>query len=41
MNYGAIHQALKDCGYSWRVAAEEIGCTPQHLMNISARRSES
>jgi DNA-binding XRE family transcriptional regulator len=41
MNYGAIHQALKDCGYSWRVAAEAIGCTPQHLMNISARRSES
>jgi hypothetical protein len=41
MNYGAIHQALKDHGYSWRVAAEAIGCTPQHLMNISARRSES
>lgn len=41
MNYEAIHQALKEKGYSWRVAGEAIGCTPQHLMNICARRTES
>lgn len=41
MNYSAIHQALKDEGLTWAMAAEAIGCTPHHLMNVSARRAES
>ncbi|MDH5184994.1 MAG: hypothetical protein OEX12_14015 [Gammaproteobacteria bacterium] len=41
MDYSAIHQALKDEGLTWAMAAEAIGCSPHHLMNVSARRAES
>jgi len=41
MNYSAIHQALKNKGFTWSVASEAIGCSPHHLMNVSARRAES
>lgn len=41
MKYKAIHQALRDTGLTWKMTAEAIGCTPHHLMNVSARRCES
>lgn len=41
MNYKQIHNALKDKGLSWLAAAEAIGCTYQHLLNICARRAQS
>ncbi|MEJ1402528.1 MAG: hypothetical protein RPU61_03290 [Candidatus Sedimenticola sp. (ex Thyasira tokunagai)] len=41
MNYEAIHNALKSEGVSWSVVAESLGCTPQHVMNVCARRAES
>lgn len=41
MNYQEIHQALKARGMTWGVAAEAIGCTLSHLMNVCARRAES
>lgn len=41
MNYTSIHQALKAQGFNWRIASEAIGCSPHHLMNVSARRVES
>lgn len=41
MNYKAIHQGLKKKGLTWTMAAEAIGCSPHHVMNISARRAES
>lgn len=41
MKYEAIHQALNEAGLTWKMAAEAIGCTSHHLMNVSARRCES
>ena len=41
MIYSAIHRALKNEGLTWAIAAEAIGCSPHHLMNVSARRAES
>ena len=41
MNYNQIHEALKEKGLSWITAAEAIGCTHQHVMNVCSRRAES
>ena len=41
MNHTEIHQALKKQDLNWRIAAEAIGCSPHHLMNITARRGKS
>lgn len=41
MKYQDIHSALRREGMNWRVAAEAIGCTSQHLMNVCSRRTES
>ena len=41
MNYSAIRTALEGVGLNWTLAAEAIGCSPHHLMNVCARRAES
>lgn len=39
MDYEAIHLALSNQGFSWKVAAEALGRNPSSLMNVAARRS--
>lgn len=41
MNYSEIHDELKENGLSWTIAAEAIGCSPSHLMNVCYRRAGS
>ena len=41
MNYSEIHDELKENGLSWTIAAEAIGCSPSHLMNVCDRRAGS
>ena len=41
MNYSEIHDELKENGLSWTIAAEAIGCSPSHLMNVCERRAGS
>ncbi|WP_169697828.1 hypothetical protein [Methylophaga nitratireducenticrescens] len=41
MNYDEIYEALKENDLDWVVAAEAIGCSSSHLMNVCSRRAES
>jgi len=41
MNYSEISEALKGVDLNWTLAAEAMGCSPHHLMNVCARRAES
>lgn len=41
MKYKQIHKALKDKGLSWAAVGKALGCSYQHVMNVSARRADS
>jgi len=41
MTYSDIHKALKGKGLTWAIAAKAMGCSPQHLMSVCARRIDS
>lgn len=41
MNYKQIHKALEDKGLSWTAVGTALGCSYQHVMNVSARRADS
>lgn len=41
MDYSEIHQAIKAKGFTWAMAAEAIGCTPNYLMTVCNGRRKS